>query len=209
MRAKELERLLSAKLQRDPSDLDLRGRMLRAANLVESGPRGRHAPSISPAMCAAIVIGTAGARLATEAAEAALIFGRLVPIGGPPKSYCGAETFIDALADILGDSRTAGAIQHVSLRLPAKLKGRSPNDLRDFPIAIIEWTGAKGETCRAMFTTKFVAQHFAPKHGLAEFQRQGLNACSVGVDEHVRIDGEFIESLAEGLDPLGGGRETE
>lgn len=202
MRGKQLERLLTTEMQRNPSDLDLRGRALREAKLIPTGARGPHAPELSPSDAAAFLIGAVGARNATDAAAGVHVFGPLVPVGGPGESFREAKNFIDAVSTALADVSCAEEVLSIKLRLPFDLKRRRMVDVKDFPIAIIETQSiASNIIARSTYVPKFVAEKAVPRVGLNKFLDAGLDASIASIDHRVRVDGSLIITIAMALDP--------
>ena len=109
MNSREYEKLLADSFPLPPGDLDIRGRKLRAAELVPA-VRGRYAPELSPSQKAVWLIATAGSRYAVNAAEYAAEFMALKPVGGEKASFAGAKSFHDAITAILSSHECAKSV---------------------------------------------------------------------------------------------------
>lgn len=132
MRHREFFDLLGEHSALSAADLDGRGRELRKAGLIGTGPRGLHAPHVTAAEAARILIALAGSKKAIDAAAAVKLFWGLGHIGGANRHD--TKTFGDTLTAVIADEESANRLHEVRIGLPGKSKG-----LLDKPFAKIVW----------------------------------------------------------------------
>lgn len=142
MRHRELLEDIGQNSQHSTADLDGRGRALRKDKLINTGPRGIHAPHVTAPEAARILIACAGAKKATDAAQAVKTFERLKHISG--KSPADAQSFGAALTAVLSDIYLSHKILEVRLGLPGK-----STTLLDKPFGKIIWRDGGAALYRA------------------------------------------------------------
>lgn len=118
MRTSELMRLLEKYTPRTPADLDIRGRELRSARLIPSGPRGRHAPHLDAAAVANVLVAVAASSNASQCVTAATEFLNLELIGSPAEGFGSQIRLNDALVAALSESNLAAKVDEIRLIHP-------------------------------------------------------------------------------------------
>jgi hypothetical protein len=133
MRVRELELLLGQLTPRSKSDLDIRMRKLRQADLLPKGGRGPNAPNIGARDAAMMIIAICCSRHAVDAADAVPVFASLLPEYND-EAFEGAGTFAEALTAALARPETAKRIRDIEFSLPGNLE---PTFSMGFPFCVI------------------------------------------------------------------------
>ena len=158
MRARELELMLTKWTSRSQTDLDMRGRKLRAANLVPTGGRALNAPGVDASITATILTSALSPFQAIDAVKGVKLYAPMVPLN---KSLGDAPTFHKAIEMVLSDPELAKGAEIEFSILSPRGNGRGK----------IRWTDGEGT---------HEAAYYSPEDA-KKFRETGGDPAKIGI----------------------------